>query len=470
MDSSKNNNNNNQLAHPIQTRHLVMLSLGGAIGTGLFLGSGEVIHQSGALGAILAYIFGGSVTYLVMMCLGELSAYMPVTNAFSTYATKFIGPATGYVIAWTYWLAWSLTLGIDFTAAAILMHEWFPNFPIWMWVLIFTALIFIVNIYSTKLFAESEFYLSLVKVTTVIIFILLGLLVLFNIIPLAPAGEYPSIYLNNFSGDNLLPHGLAGIFTTMLLVSFSFTGTELIAVAAGEAKEPRKSVPKAIKATFWRLLIMFIGTITIMAFLFPREQLGLNSDSISTSPFVLLLSQINIPYAEDIIRFVIITALLSSASAGLYGASRMLWSISDEYRLPQWINHLNKRGVPIYAVIITILGGLPGLFLKYFEIGTVLNAIIDVAAITMIIVWMSICVSQFNFRRQLLKQQKSLNELPYLSPYYPFPAIIGFIFLLITTLSILLDSSRIWGFVFCILFIVACYIFYYIKEAPAAKK
>ncbi|QRN41455.1 MAG: amino acid permease [Neisseriaceae bacterium] len=463
------NNNRNQLTHTIKTKHLVMLSLGGAIGTGLFLGSGTVINESGSLGAILAYIFGGCVTYFVMMCLGELSAYMPNTNAFGVYATKFIGPATGYVIAWTYWLSWALTLGIDFTAAAILMHEWFAHFPIWGWVLIFTALIFTFNIYSTKVFAESEFYLSLIKVITVIGFILLGLIVLFNILPMVPVKEYPNTYLNNFSGDNLFPHGWAGIFTTMLLVNFSFTGTELIAVAAGESEEPQKSVPKAIKATFWRLLIMFIGTITIIAFLFPRSQLGIDTDSISSSPFVLLLSQMNIPYVEDIIRFVIITALLSSANAGLYGSSRMLWSISNEYHLPKWINYLTKGGVPVYAVIITVLGALPGLLLKYFEISTVLNAIIDVSGITMVVVWMSICICQFNFRRKLLKEQKLISELPYLSPWYPFPAIIGFIFLFITAVSILLESDRIWSFIFCILFIVSCYIAYYWKEAPSSR-
>ena len=442
-----------------------------AIGTGLFVGSGEVIRQAGALGAILAYIFGGAVTYMVMMCLGELTAYLPASDSFSYYATRFIGPGTGYMIAWAYWLTWTLTLGVDFTAAGVISHEWLPSIPIWSWVLFFCLLILLFNLYSTRLFVESEFYLSLIKVLTVMAFIVLGLVVLTNLWPLFPDKPYPDKYLENFSSVALIPEGLLGILSTMLLVSFSFTGTELVAVAAGETVDPSKSVPQAIKATFWRLLVMFIGTISIIAFLFPRDILGLKtSEGVSTSPFILLFQQLNIPYTQEIIRIVIIIALLSSASAGLYGASRMLWAMSKEYHLPPWLSKLNGRSVPVYTVLLTTLGGAPGLFLKYFSLDSVLNVIIDLSAFTMILVWMAICLSHYNFHKEHLKQYGNLKDLPYVAPWFPFLPMAGLICLTITALSMLIDKSRLPAFICCLVFVAACYIYYYWKEYPARKK
>lgn len=166
----------------MSTRHLVMISLGGAIGTGLFLGSGEVIAQTGPIGAILAYFLGGVIAYMVMLCLGELAVHMPESGSFGTYAAKYIGPGTGYTVTWLYWLTWSATLDTEFTAAALLMREWFPHVSVWLWTLIFAAFVFIMNMSSTRWFAESEFWLALVKVITVIAFILLGLMAIFGII------------------------------------------------------------------------------------------------------------------------------------------------------------------------------------------------------------------------------------------------------------------------------------------------
>lgn len=216
---------------------------------------------------------------------------------------------------------------------------------------------------------------------------------------------------------------------------------------------------------------MFIGTISIIAFLFPKNILGLKTnEGASTSPFILLFQQLNIPYAQEIIRIVIIIALLSSASAGLYGASRMLWAMSKEYNLPHWLNTLNKRSVPIYAVLLTILGGTPGLFLKYFSLYNVLNVIIDLSAFTMILVWMAICLSHYNFHKEHLKQHGTLENLPYVAPWFPFLPIAGLICLTITGLSMLIDRSRLPAFICCLVFIATCYIYYYWKEHPATRK
>ena len=211
--------------------------------------------------------------------------------------------------------------------AALLMQEWFPQISMWIWTLIFAVTIFGLNISSTRVFAESEFWLALVKVITVIAFIVLGLLAIFGLIPFHGAQTAP--LFSNLTAQGWFPHGFLPIFTTMLIVNFAFSGTELIGVAAGETKDPAQNVPKAINAAIWRLLIFFVGTIIVISALLPFQLAGLGGDNVSNSPFVTVFNYIGIPYADDIIRFVIITALLS-ANSGLYAASRMMWSLSSK--------------------------------------------------------------------------------------------------------------------------------------------
>lgn len=448
------------LKRAMSTRHLVMLSLGGAIGTGLFLGSGEVIAQTGPIGAILAYILGGLIAYMVMLCLGELAVQMPVAGSFGAYAQKYIGSGTGYMISWMYWLTWTATLGTEFTAAALLMQEWFPHISMWIWTIIFAITIFGLNLSSTRIFAESEFWLALVKVVTVIAFILLGLLAIFGVISFHGTQSAPLFH--NLTAQGWFPQGLMPIFTTMLIVNFAFSGTELIGVAAGETKNPAENVPKAINAAIWRLLIFFVGTIIVISALLPFQAAGLSGEGISNSPFVTVFNYIGIPYADDIIRFVIITALLSAANSGLYAASRMMWSLSDQRQLPRIFSRLSNSGTPIIALIVTMFGAIPGLLSEYFAPETIFQNLLGVAAFTMVIVWMSICWSQFNFRRQWYKAGHSISELKFAAPLYPIVPILGFIFCLITGLSMAADPNMQAGFIGCLVFIAACYLSHFI--------
>lgn len=447
------------LKRAMSTRHLVMISLGGAIGTGLFLGSGEVIAQTGPVGAIIAYIFGGLIAYMVMLCLGELAVHMPVSGSFGAYAKQYIGPGTGYTITWLYWLTWSVTLGTEFTAAALLMQEWFPHISMWIWTLIFGGVVFSLNMISTRLFAESEFWLSLVKVVTVIAFIVLGSMAIFGAVSYQGYNSAP--LFSNLTAQGWFPEGLFPIFATMLIVNFAFSGTELIGVAAGETKDPAKNVPKAINTAIFRLLIFFVGTIVVISALLPHQAAGLAAESVSSSPFVTVFNQIGIPYAEDIIRFVIITALLSAANSGLFAASRMMWSLAHQKQLPQIFSKVNSRGIPYIAVMVTMLGAMPGLLSEQFAPETIFKNLLGVAAFTMVVVWMSICLSQFNFRRQWYKQGKTVQDLGFAAPLFPIVPILGFVFCFITCLSMVFDPKMLAGFIGCMIFIVFCYISYY---------
>lgn len=448
------------LKRTMTSRHLVMISLGGAIGTGLFLASGEVINQAGPVGAIIAYILGGLIAYMVMLCLGELAVHFPDSGSFGSYANRFIGPGTGYMITWLYWLTWTATLGTEFTAAAMLMQEWFPQVSVWLWTIVFAGIVFTLNVSSTRLFAESEFWLSLVKVVTVISFILLGLLAIFGVLPFSGAESAP--LFSNLIAQDWFPLGIVPIFTTMLMVNFAFSGTELIGVAAGETQDPAKNVPKAINAAIWRLLIFFVGTIIVISALLPYQTIGLHSDTVSNSPFVTVFSHIGIPYAEDIIRFVIITALLSAANSGLYAASRMMYSLSVKKQLPQVFSRLSKSGTPVIALMVTMVGSLPGLLSEKFGAEFIFKNLLGVAAFTMVVVWMSICLSQYNFRRQWYKAGHRKEDLKFVAPLFPVVPILGFIFCGITGVSMAADPEMLPGFIGCLIFIAACYISHYV--------
>ena len=463
MHSSPNDathqGNSAPLKRAMSTRHLVMISLGGAIGTGLFLGSGEVIAQTGPVGAILAYLLGGIIAYMVMLCLGELAVHMPESGSFGAYAKRYIGPGTGYTITWLYWLTWSVTLGTEFTAAALLMQEWFPDSSMWMWTLVFGALVFTLNMISTRWFAESEFWLALIKVITVVVFIVLGLMAIFGLVSYQGFESAP--LFSNLTAQGWFPQGLFPIFATMLIVNFAFSGTELIGVAAGETENPTKNVPKAINTAIWRLLIFFVGTIIVISALLPHQMAGLDANGVSSSPFVTVFNHIGIPYAEDIIRFVIITALLSAANSGLFAASRMMWSLSYKKMLPEVFSRLNRRGVPYVAIIVTMFGALPGLLSEKFAPETIFKNLLGIAAFTMVVVWMSICLSQFNFRRQWYKDGHSAKELGFAAPLFPIVPILGFVFCFITGISMVFDPEMLPGFIGCMIFIACCYISYY---------
>lgn len=450
------------LKRAMTSRHLIMLSLGGAIGTGLFMGSGQVISQAGPLGAVLAYIIGGLIAYMVMLCLGELAVHLPVSGSFGAFASNYIGPGTGYMVSWMYWLGWSATLGTEFTAAAILMQEWFPQTSIWLWTLIFASGVLISNLSSTRTFAESEFWLSFIKVATVLVFIMVGFACIFGFVPFQGYESAPMFH--NLTEHGWLPNGLIPLFTTLLIVNFAFNGTEMIGIAAGETENPEKNIPKAIHAAVWRLIIFFVGTIIVISSLLTYTDAGLNvggHGGLSSSPFVSVFNLMGIPYAEDIIRFVIITALLSTANSGLYAASRMMWALSAQKQLPKIFGKLSKTGIPYVAVLVTMIGGLPGLLSEQFGADVIFKNLMGVAAFTMVIVWMSICWSQFNFRRQWLKQGHSVSELKYRTPWFPLVPILGFLCCTATGLSMAADPEMLSGFIGCLLFMTACYAIYY---------
>lgn len=445
------------LERKMESRHLTMISLGGVIGTGLFVSSGYTIHQAGPLGAILAYAVGSLLVYCVMVSLGELSVAMPYAGSFHMYAKRFIGPGTAFTIAILYWLNWAVALASEFTAAGLLMQRWFPDSPAWVWSAVFIAVVFALNIMSVRLYGEAEFWFASIKVLAIVAFIVVGLLAIFGAIPITGYDHAP--LFGNFNADGWFPNGFAPVFSTLLTVVFAFSGTEVVGVAAGETKDPSRAIPKAVHTTVFRLALFFIGSIAVMSALIPWHQAG-----VETSPFVLVFQSIGMPFAGDIMNFVVLTAVLSAANSGLYVCSRMVWSLAKEQLIPARFAKTNFHGVPVWAVLFSMAGSLLALLSSVIAASTVYLVLVAVSGLATLVVWFSVCVCHIRFRREWVRSGHSTDELGYRAPGYPALPWLAMAMCVGALVLVVLDDTQ-RSTLYCMIPLVACcYGGYYLLE------
>lgn len=456
MDMTGNQENQPQLKRAMKSRHLFMMSLGGIIGTGLFLGSGYAIGEAGPAGAILAYLVGGLLMFLAMVCLGELSVIMPVSGSFQAHATKFIGPATGFVVGWVYWLSWALYVGLEFIAAGMLMKRWFPDVPVWIWCAVFVVLLFGINSLATRAFAEAEYWFAGVKVLAVILFIIVGLGAVFGLISME---SEPAPFLTNFIGDGLLPAGMVGVFISMMTVVYAFQGSEIMGVAAGETEEPEKNIPKAIRNIVIRILLFYVLAMFVLSALVPWQDAG-----VLESPFVTVFDMVGIPYAADIMNFVILTAILSVGNTGLFACTRILFSLSESGMAPKLLAKLNKRGVPSNALLVTLGFALLSLLTSIIAADTLFVVLLAISGIGGTLTWMAIAYSQMRFRKQYVNEGGKIEELKFRVRLYPFAPILCIIMccsiFVFTAFDPTQRTSLYWGFGF----VGACYLYYYLRH------
>lgn len=458
--------NHQQLKRSMNSRHLFMISLGGVIGTGLFLGSGYTISQAGPFGTILSFLVGGFIMYLTMLCLGELTVAMPVSGSFQTYMTRFVSPSLGFGVGWLYWFGWAVTVALELLSSGLLMQRWFPDSPVWMWCAIFGAGLFLLNALSARAFGETEFWFSSIKVSAIILFIILGGAAMFGLIDLK--NGQPAPMFSNFANSSWLPHGITGLLMTMITVNFSFQGTELIGIAAGESKEPEKTIPKSIRNTVWRTLVFFVLAIFILAGMIPYQQAG-----VVESPFVVVFDSIGIPYAADIMNFVVLTALLSVANSGLYAATRMLYALSTEGMASPKLASVNKKGIPMNALLITFMIALLSLLSGFFAEDTVFMVLLSVAGLGAQIGWISISASQLAFRRHYLRTGGKLEDLKFRTPLYPVVPMVSLILNLTVLVSLAFDPEQrialYCGVPFMIIAIIVYQLHYKKKLEPQEK-
>jgi arginine/ornithine permease len=455
MSNSGEQPQDNLLKRSMKSRHLFMLSLGGVIGTGLFLNAGYTINQAGAGGALLGYLFGGLILYMVMVCLGELAVHMPVTGSFQTYATRYISPSAGFSLGWMYFVGSAATAGVEFTAAGILMQHWFPNVPIWIWCLVFMALLFSLNALSTRGFAEAEFWFAGIKVLAVVLFIIIGFAAIFGFIPME---DRATPLLTNLAPTGLFPAGIAIVFVTMMNVIFSYQGSELVGIAAGETENPEKNIPKAIRTIIFRIIIFYIASIIVLSAIFPASELGLLA-----SPFVTLMEIAGVPYAAGIMNFVILTAILSVGNSCLYASTRLLWAMANEGMAPKMFGRLSKRRIPLNALIFTMSFSLLSLLTSVMDAEAVFVLLMSIAGISVTISWMGIATSQLMFRRHYLKAGGRLEDLKYKVPFYPYVPLFCIAFCLLILVFLAFDPTQRIGLYYGVGFFVACMLFYKLR-------
>ena len=425
-----NNKENHGLQRRLKARHLTMISLGGCIGTGLFLASGGAIHTAGPGGALLAYALIGAMVYFLMTGLAEMAAYMPVTGSFSTYATKFVDPSLGFALGWNYWYNWAITIAAELAAVSLIMKFWFPDAPSIIWSSICLVIMFLFNYLSVKGFGEAEYWFSLIKVVTVIVFIITGIAMIFGILGGEPIG------FTNFTIEDAPFNG--GFFTILgvfMAAGFSFQGTELLGTAAGESEDPEKNIPKAIKQVFWRILLFYILAIFVIGLLIPYTNENLASGDVTMSPFTLVFERAGIAFAASLMNAIILTAVLSAGNSGMYASTRMLWNLAKEGKAPKFLAKINKNGVPINALIVTALVGSVAFLASFFGEGVVYVWLLNASGMSGFIAWLGIAICHYRFRKAYIAQGKDLNDLPYKSGFYPFGPIFAFVLCTIVILG-----------------------------------
>ena len=420
-----------ELKRGLKSRHITMISLGGTIGTGLFLASGSAIATAGPGGTLLAYALIGVMVYFLMTSLGEMAAFMPTSGSFSTYATRFVDPALGFALGWNYWYNWAITIAAEIAAVSIIMKYWFPNSPSLLWAVLFIVIVLTFNLLSVKAYGESEYWFAMIKVATVIIFIIVSFLMIFGLL----GGNDPVGFKNFFVDDAPFHGGFMAMFGIFLAAGFSFQGTEMLGVTAGETDDPGKNIPKAVRSVFWRILLFYIFAIAAIGLLIPYTDGRLLSEDIAMSPFTIVFENLGVAFAASVMNAIILTAMLSAGNSGLYAASRMLFQLAVDGKAPKLFARVNTRGIPVYALLATLAVGSVSFLASFFGDGVVYIWLLNASGMSGFIAWLGIAISHYRFRKAYIVQGRDLKDLPYVAPFYPFGPLFAFTVCMIVVLG-----------------------------------
>jgi len=408
------------LAKQLEARHVNMIAIGGSIGTGIFLASGYSIAIGGPGGALLAYAVMSVIVYFLMTSLGEMSTYRPSSGSFCDYSTLYVGKSFGIAMGYNYWLNWAITIAVEISAASMIMGYWFPHMnPIWF-SLVFFILIVIINFFSVRVYGETEYWLSFLKVAIIVVFIVLGIFAIL---------QHPVIGVARWTiGDAPFHNGWMGFLTAFLFAGFSFQGTELVGVASGETKNPDEVIPKAIKMVFWRLTLFYVLSIAIISLLINYTDPRLMyQHSVSMSPYTLIFSQYLSTYAGDVINLIILIAVISAANSNVYSATRILWYLGHRGQTPRIFSYIDSRGVPLIALIATVIVGSLVFLSSVVGNGVFFKYVVQISSLAGFVAWFGIALSHYKFRKNYLPQHGGTGILKYKAKFYPYAQIISMI-------------------------------------------
>ncbi len=435
--------NDGDFRRDLKDRHVQLIALGGVIGSGYFLGTGAVIHQVGP-SVFLAYILGGLIIYLTMLCMGELAVAIPISGSFINYTADFISPSFACGVGWSYWISWVAYIPAECLAGGIIM-EHFTGVQGYVWAVCFGLLITYVNMSKVGTFGEIEFWLALIKIFALFGFVGLSLLIFFGIIhgP-QPEGIIGSKFILGQGG--LFPNGGMALLTAMVLLLVNYQGSEIIGLAAGESIDPGRMIPSAIRNVTYRILFIYIIPVFCLVLIFPWQRAGLNN-----SVFADALNFYGLNWAGAAASFVTLTATLSCSNSGVYGIVRSLHALARNGMAPKTLAKLNRHAVPQNAGIATLISIWVLLLVSYFFGQSMLYiAFLLVSGFTGATAWISLCWAQINFRKALYKAGYTTDDLRYKTPGSPYTGILAIILMIICLAFLLMDDNPSYKIAFAI--------------------
>lgn len=382
----------NRLQRRLRSRQLTMIGIGGAIGTGLFLGSSLAISHAGPA-VVLAYVLCGLVALAISWALAEMVVVHPAAGAFGSIAHKYLGAGSGFVVRWAYWAMQVIAIGGETIAAGVYVQFWWPQIPLWVPVAVFSLLVIVVNGAAVHIFGEFEYWFAMIKVCAILVFVALGLILVFFGLPKAPA---PGL-TNLGAGGGFLPNGVSGLLLAMVFVLFSYIGTEVVSVTAAESENPTRDIPRAARAMVVRLAIFYVAAMLIVVLVVPWTVTG-EGGSITASPFVRVFQAAGVPAAATIMNFVVLTAALSSANTNLYLTTRMLHSLAEHRFAPAWAGRLTRSGVPRNALVLSTAGLVIATILSKNSDSNAYLVLFGISIFAALVVWMIILVTHLAFR------------------------------------------------------------------------
>ncbi|EAL86439.1 hypothetical protein KXW98_006498 [Aspergillus fumigatus] len=422
------------LKRQLKDRHLQMIAIGGTIGTGLFISSGTAIAHAGPVGALIAYIFVGTIVYSVMTSLGEVATYIPTAGAFTSYTTRLVDPSLGFAMGWIYWFNWASTYAVELTASGMIIQYWDEDLSIAIFIGVFWVFITLINFLPVGFYGELEFWFSAIKVLTVLGFMIFAICIDAGVGKQGYLGFHtwkdPGAFAPYLIESNVNTAKFVGFWAVLIQAGFSYQGTELVGVAAGETENPEKTVPSAIRKTFFRILIFFVLTIFFIGLLVPYDNPNLVTDTsnASASPMVIAANLAGVQVLPGLINAVLLTVVLSAANSNVYSGSRVLLGLAREGFAPQWFAKVTQRGVPYISVAFTAAFGLLG-FLNLSESGgKVFNWLVNISGVAGFICWASINACHIAFMRVLAARNISRDTLPYKAIWQPWLAYYGLFF------------------------------------------
>ena len=421
-----------ELRRGLKPRHLQLVALGGIIGSGYFLGTGQVLSSVGPA-AIFSYLLGGIIILCVMSCLGELAVAIPISSSFVTYAKQLISPSWACGVGWSYWFTWVTYVPAEMIAGGIIMQNFFPQVDKLWWSLLFGLMITIINLFHVKAFGEIEFWLAIIKIIAIFLFLGLGGAIFFGVLG-QPTFLGSSILL---ADKGFFPEGHWAVLITMVLVLVNFQGSEIIGLAAGESEDPAKSIPIAVRNVTWRIITLYIVPLLLLVSIFPWREAGLHE-----SVFAAALNHYGFNWAGGFFSFVVLTAAVSCSNSGLYGCSRAVYALGREGLAPKWLGKVNRYGVPQNATLFSIAGCWVALMFQVFDPeNDLFIKLLAVSGFSGAIAWISICWCQLRFRHRLIAEGQDATQLKYKVPFFPYFTYFG-IWAQVSCLALMLFSDE----------------------------